>query len=135
MPDADLLVDPYLLGYWIGNGSAAKPEITVRRGDVEAVAANIPYVLCNRYEQEGFSDILVYKELKLILVRNYREKRIPASYLRASLLQRKRLLQGLMDEARHFVLPPRRQGHRFPREVKRSCRSKYPPKKSQSGLN
>ena len=97
LPDADLLVDPYLLGYWIGNGSAAKPEITVRRGDVEAVAANIPYVLCNRYEQEGFSDILVYKELKLILVRNYREKRIPASYLRASLLQRKRLLQGLMD--------------------------------------
>jgi hypothetical protein len=44
------------------------------------------------------------------------------------------LLQGLMDEARHFVLPPRRQGRRFPREVKRSCRSKYPPKKSQSGL-
>lgn len=45
------------------------------------------------------------------------------------------LLQGLMDEARHFVLAPRRQGRSFPREVKRSCRSKYPPKKSQSGLN
>lgn len=38
-------------------------------------------------------------------------------------------LQWLMDEAKHFVLPPRRQGRSFPREVKRSTRSKYPPKK------
>lgn len=38
-------------------------------------------------------------------------------------------LQWLMDEAQHFVLPPRRQGRSFPREVKRSTRSKYPPKK------
>jgi Insertion element 4 transposase N-terminal/Transposase DDE domain len=38
-------------------------------------------------------------------------------------------LQWLMQEARHFVLPPRRQGRSFPREVKRSTRSKYPPKK------
>lgn len=38
-------------------------------------------------------------------------------------------LQWLLDEARHFVLPPRRQGRSFAREVKRSTRSKYPPKK------
>lgn len=38
-------------------------------------------------------------------------------------------LQWLMDEARHFVLPPRRQGRSFAREVKRSTRSKYPSKK------
>ena len=38
-------------------------------------------------------------------------------------------LQWLMEEARHFVLPPRRQGRSFAREVKRSTRSKYPPKK------
>ncbi len=97
LPDADLPVDPYLFGFWLGNGSATKPEITVRRGDVEAVIANIPYVLHNRYEQEGFSDILVYKELKSVLVKSYLEKRIPDRYLRASLLQRKRMLQGLMD--------------------------------------
>jgi len=97
LPDADLPVDPYLFGFWLGNGSAAKPEITVNRGDVEAVIANIPYVLHNRYEQEGFSDILVYKELKSVLVKSYLEKRIPDRYLRASLLQRKRMLQGLMD--------------------------------------
>lgn len=38
-------------------------------------------------------------------------------------------LQWLMDEAGHFVLPPRRQGRSFAREAKRSTRSKYPPKK------
>lgn len=38
-------------------------------------------------------------------------------------------LQWLMQEAGYFVLPPRRQGRTFAREVKRSTRSKYPPKK------
>ena len=38
-------------------------------------------------------------------------------------------LLWLMEEARHFVLPPRRLGRSFPREVKRSTRSKYPSKK------
>lgn len=41
-------------------------------------------------------------------------------------------LQRLLDQARYFVLPPRRKGRNFPREVKRSSRSKYPPRKCQS---
>lgn len=44
-------------------------------------------------------------------------------------------LQRLLEQARHFVLPPRRCGRSFPREVKRACRGKYPSKKRQSGLN
>lgn len=43
-------------------------------------------------------------------------------------------LQLLLEQARYFVLPPRRIGRSFPREVKRS-RSKFPTKKCQSGLN
>lgn len=43
-------------------------------------------------------------------------------------------LQWLLEQARYFVLPPRRPDRKFPREVKRS-RSKYPTKKCQSGLN
>jgi len=38
-------------------------------------------------------------------------------------------LQRLLDQARFFVLPPRRPDRSFPREVKRSSRSKYPSKK------
>ncbi len=43
-------------------------------------------------------------------------------------------LQMLLEQARYFVLPPRRSGRSFPREIKRS-RSKYPKRKCQSGLN
>ncbi len=41
------------------------------------------------------------------------------------------LLQRLLEQARYFVLPPRRTGRSFPRQVKRS-RSKFPTKKCQS---
>ena len=42
--DADLPVEPYLYGYWLGNGNAVKPEITVKTGDVAAVLRHIlPY--------------------------------------------------------------------------------------------
>ena len=93
-----LPIDPYLYGYWLGNGSATKPEITIRNCDVENVIANIPYKLHNRYPQKcGGSEIVVYKELKKILVSSFREKAIRPEYLRASEAQRWKLLQGLMD--------------------------------------
>ena len=44
-------------------------------------------------------------------------------------------LQRLLEQALYFVLPPRRSHRSFPREGKRSTRSKYPSKKCQSGLN
>lgn len=44
-------------------------------------------------------------------------------------------LQRLLEQARYFVLPPRRPGRSFPREVKRSSRSKYPSKKMPARLN
>ena len=69
LPEADLPVDPYLYGYWLGNGCATKPEITVRDCDVDDLISFIPYLLHNRYPQVcGGSEILVYKELKKILV-------------------------------------------------------------------
>ncbi len=45
------------------------------------------------------------------------------------------LLQRLLEQAQYFVRPPRRTGRSFPREVKRSTRSKYPAKKCQSAVN
>lgn len=97
-PEADLPVDPYLYGYWLGNGCATKPEITVRDCDVDDLISFIPYLLHNRYPQAcGGSEILVYKELKKILVPHFREKVIRPEYLRSSEHQRWELLQGLMD--------------------------------------
>ena len=94
--EAELPVDPYLYGYWLGNGCANEPWITVRDSDVEDIKKLIPYELYNVYYQPG-SKKLVYKELKAILVRNFREKVIRPEYLRASEEQRWALLQGLID--------------------------------------
>ena len=98
LPERNLPLDPYLYGYWLGNGSATKPEIMVRDSDVEDLIPLIPYPLHNRYPQTcGSSEILVYKALKSILVKNFRDKVIRPEYLRASETQRWALLQGLMD--------------------------------------
>lgn len=91
-----LPINPYLYGYWLGNGCANEPWITVRDSDIEDVKANIPYHVYNVYDQPG-SKKLVYNELKDVLVSNFRQKVIPAEYLRASEEQRWELLRGLMD--------------------------------------
>ena len=96
--DVNLPVDPYLYGYWLGNGTATEARITVRTSDVEDVKSNIPYELHNSFPQKcGGSSCLCYRELRPILVNNFREKVILPEYLRASESQRWALLQGLMD--------------------------------------
>ena len=98
LPEKELPLDPYTFGFWIGNGNAVKPELTVMRDDTESVKKKIPYHIYNHYPQKsGYSDVLVYKELKSIMISSYRDKRIPSQYLRASYKQRLSLLQGLMD--------------------------------------
>ena len=95
---ADLPIEPYLYGYWLGNGNAVKLEITVQTEDVEDIISNIPYKVHNRYPQKcGGSEIIKYNELKAVLLDSFREKRIRPEYLRASAEQRWALLQGLMD--------------------------------------
>ncbi len=94
----NLPLDPYTYGYWLGNGNPTKPELAIKSEDVDEVISNIPYKVCNRHPQIcGGSEILEYKELKNILVKNFREKRIRPEYLRASEKQRWALFQGLMD--------------------------------------
>ncbi len=93
-----LPVDPYLYGYWLGNGNATKPEITVRTCDVADLKALIPYEPRGCYPQRGEgSYVLRYNELKKILVKSFRDKTIDPLYLRASEAQRWELLKGLMD--------------------------------------
>ena len=42
LPERELPIDPYLMGYWLGNGNSTDYEITIRDSDVEAVRAQIP---------------------------------------------------------------------------------------------
>lgn len=94
----ELPIDPYVYGYWLGNGNATKIELTVRTCDVEILKENIPYEISSEtLQQGGGSVILRVPALKRILVKSFRDKVIPIEYLRASEEQRWSLLQGLMD--------------------------------------
>ena len=112
--DANLPIDPYILGYWLGDGTTGKPQITVWKDDLEHLMREV--------SRAGlFFDFLITGESSVAMkistrkydghsrnVRNgfrsalsglgvLHEKRIPRAYLRASVQQRRRLLAGLMD--------------------------------------
>jgi len=105
LPEADLPIDPYVLGLWLGDGSSSNSIIYGHRDDMEEVAR---YIQAAGYEisplvSDGHEDgnvlrvgiITMYTQLRVAeLLGN---KHIPRSYLRASKEQRLELLRGLMD--------------------------------------
>lgn len=102
LPDADLPVDPYTLGVWLGDGSTTKPAITHDPADVY----ELPYQVTS-VQQHATTGVLTtsYSGLFTDLIalgvasRDYgvRSKHIPDGYLRASDEQRWDLLCGLVD--------------------------------------
>jgi hypothetical protein len=95
LPDKKLLIDPYLLGLWLGDGSSHGGDFYTN--DKELLTAfdwwafNPTKSKANyKYGTHGFVTLL----RKLNLIKN---KHIPSEYLRASESQRRALLMGLMD--------------------------------------
>ena len=84
LPEADLLVDPYLLGVWLGDGHSASARFT--SADPE-IAMHI--------EGRGYEPVSLLVGLRGLGVLG--AKHIPAAYLRASERQRRDLLAGLLD--------------------------------------
>lgn len=98
LPEADLPIDPYVLGHWLGDGSSHGGTITASPEDQPFIRAE--------YEKRGFvttthANPLQFGVLGLasLLARQglIRNKRIPPLYLTASIRQRRDLLRGLMD--------------------------------------
>lgn len=81
-PVADLLVPPYTLGAWLGDGTSRTAQITTAD----------PEILM-RIEAEGPGTC----EASLRSIGVLGDKHIPAEYLRASEAQRRALLAGLLD--------------------------------------
>lgn len=104
LPEVDLLVDPYTLGAWLGDGDSQfknQARLTSMDGGVvsEIVKGgyDLTWIHCgdhdNRSVRLGFASLgSDLQELGL-----GSGKRIPPTYLRASFEQRLALLQGLMD--------------------------------------
>ena len=101
LPEADLPVDPYLLGVWLGDGHTNSAAITTM--DEEVVwafeDAGFPMNLRQSTAEKstpgygiggGFKD-------RLIAAGVLGAKHVPAAYLRASEDQRRALLAGLID--------------------------------------
>lgn len=101
----ELPVDPYVLGAWLGDGTASKPAITICDTDTAivekikkagyALDKTYPQAGCKRYEFYSLRDKL--RELGLCVGKKSREKFIPEAYMTASVEDRLELLAGLID--------------------------------------
>jgi len=97
-----LLIDPYLLGYWLGNGASKNSEITIGDNDSQEI---VGYIEEKGYEVKKLKsplrwsvyngDRTIMNELRKLGVS--KDKHIPEQYLMSSVSDRFELLRGLMD--------------------------------------
>lgn len=125
LPDRDLLIDPYVLGVWLGDGSKHGAQITIGDDDAPGMLANLaacgvevtgppqrkPDAKCASYPVDGRGSRTCGKRdsvtgrflssgglrSKLAEMDLLLNKHVPLVYLRGSAEQRLALLQGLMD--------------------------------------
>lgn len=109
LPKQDLPIDPYLLGYWLGDGTSTANQITSWKEDAHHIINRINEAGYHYTTQEDHSCLRItfsktpvgsrtgstktdLRNLNLL-----KNKHIPNPYLRSSIEQRTQLLQGLLD--------------------------------------
>lgn len=111
LPQAPLAIDPYVLGVWLGNGSASCAIIHSNREDVEFFELQLSSLGFTHRRAASDPDTATVIDpisdkpdclfgtmsQKLRTLGLLGNKHVPAEYLRASFNQRVALLQGLMD--------------------------------------
>jgi ribonucleoside-diphosphate reductase alpha chain len=109
LPEKELVLDPYILGYWLGDGNRSNSVISTgdkfiteefdRLGFKTTHLRRYEYYVKNglgkKLKQLGLQKRWTNPDTKKRLSIGF--KRIPVEYLRASFSQRMSLLQGLMD--------------------------------------
>jgi hypothetical protein len=112
--EAQLPLDPWLLGYWLGNGTAREGAISVNQNDLEEVVQQVQQAgfTIGRLARKSGCVTFTVRGLKVIL-RNLgllNCKHIPEAYLLASQAQRAALLAGLLDADGHAATQPNGSG-------------------------
>lgn len=99
-PEADLPVDPYTLGMWLGDGNTHSGRLTLNRDDAPEIETNLgyPYRRVPSADRSGAVGVRVEGlTTRLRHAGVLGDKHIPLAYLRASEQQRRALLAGLLD--------------------------------------
>jgi hypothetical protein len=108
LAEADLPVDPYVLGAWLGDGNAYAPRLATTDAAILNEVRLAGYGVGDRYRSPSYEGkcpeypvgrgpdgmTLRFRLGQLGVLRN---KHVPSAYLRAGFKQRLALLQGLMD--------------------------------------
>jgi predicted phage terminase large subunit-like protein len=96
LPKADLPLDPYVFGAWLGDGTTLTGQITT--GDVEIIhEIEAAGWKANKVPSSPYAWRIVGLTARLRDLGLLGEKSIPSVYMRGSIEQRRALLQGLMD--------------------------------------
>lgn len=107
MPEADLRIDPYLLGLWLGDGATSKGCICMAASEVDELLGFLiddGAVVSGHTVHKSTGVHYVYFESlhrRLREVGTLGSKHIPERYLLASVEQRRRLLHGIVDSDGH----------------------------------
>lgn len=103
-PERDLPVDPWVLGYWLGDGSTGQGSITCDVDDLPHVGSrmraagyDIGAVRAKKEGGRGRSVGILKLAADLRRAGVLNDKHIPDAYLYSSVEQRRALIQGLMD--------------------------------------
>lgn len=98
LPEADLPVDPYTLGLWLGDGSSHTGIITLGEAKIGALE-HVPYTTEPRWveNKNAYTVSVIGLDVDLARTGVLNNKHIPMAYLRASEAQRRALLAGIMD--------------------------------------
>lgn len=97
LPERDLF-DPYLVGYWLGDGAKGRPVLAVGDEDLEPLERRLlehGYSFKRSRDSRDRSWVIYIHGHHRFFSRL--EKRIPAGYFLGSAKQRLELLRGLMD--------------------------------------
>ena len=95
MPEAQLPIDPYLLGVWLGDGNSVNKWISCGETDIEHLRPIAIEIKRDKAAYRVHLRGLETKDLRILGVLN--NKHIPMSYILSSAEQRRELLRGLMD--------------------------------------